>query len=81
MIKHYKVPDQTTVLGLREMEEKDVPQVRELLNTYLNRFDMAPVFETDDDVKHWILPHKDVVWSYVVEVSFYYIIMFIKGER
>ena len=73
MIKHYKVPDQTTVLGLREMEEKDVPQVRELLNTYLNRFDMAPVFETDDDVKHWILPHEDVVWSYVVEVNNYII--------
>ncbi|KAI9258161.1 acyl-CoA N-acyltransferase [Phascolomyces articulosus] len=67
MIKHYKVPDQTTVPGLREMRDQDVPQVQTLLNAYLSRFDMAPVFETEDDVRHWVLPHKDVVWGYVVE--------------
>lgn len=68
MIKHYKVADQPGISGIREMVEADVPQVRELLNKFLNRYDVAPVFQTDDDVKHWILPHKDVVWTYVVEV-------------
>lgn len=67
MIKQYKVADKTSTVGLREMKEEDVPQVRELLNKYLARFDIAPVFETDEDVKHWILPHPNVVWSYVVE--------------
>ncbi|KAJ8653368.1 hypothetical protein O0I10_011019 [Lichtheimia ornata] len=67
MIKHYKVADQPGISGIREMVEADVPQVRELLNKFLNRYDVAPVFQTDDDVKHWILPHKDVVWTYVVE--------------
>ncbi|KAG0780615.1 hypothetical protein G6F62_010557 [Rhizopus arrhizus] len=67
MIKQYKVPDETNTPGLREMRLEDVPEVRELLNKYLSRFDLAPVFETDEDVKHWILPHEKVVWSYVVE--------------
>ncbi|KAG1048838.1 hypothetical protein G6F43_008800 [Rhizopus delemar] len=67
MIKQYKVPDETNTPGLREMRLEDVGEVRELLNKYLSRFDLAPVFETDEDVKHWILPHEKVVWSYVVE--------------
>lgn len=67
MIKNYKVPEKTSIPGLREMRVEDVPQVRVLLNKYLARFDFAPVFETDEDVKHWILPHEKVVWSYVVE--------------
>ncbi|KAI8647223.1 acyl-CoA N-acyltransferase [Parasitella parasitica] len=69
MVKNYKVPEKTSTAGLREMREEDVPQVRVLLNKYLQRFDFAPVFETDEDVKHWILPHDKVVWSYVVENS------------
>lgn len=67
MIKHYKVPDETTLPNLRAMKAEDVPQVRQLLNTYLKRFDMSPVFETDEDIAHWILHHEEVVWSYVVE--------------
>jgi glycylpeptide N-tetradecanoyltransferase len=67
MIKNYKLPEKTSTGGLREMREQDIPQVRVLLNKYLARFDFAPVFETDDDVRHWILPHENVVWSYVVE--------------
>ncbi|KAI8087658.1 acyl-CoA N-acyltransferase [Gilbertella persicaria] len=67
MIKNYKVPEKTSTPGLREMRKEDAPQVRELLNKYLARFDFAPVFETDADVEHWVLPHEKVVWSYVVE--------------
>lgn len=67
MIKNYKLPEKTSTVGLREMREQDASQVRVLLNKYLSRFDFAPVFETDEDVKHWILPHEKVVWSYVVE--------------
>ncbi|KAI9282766.1 acyl-CoA N-acyltransferase [Sporodiniella umbellata] len=67
MIKQNKVPEETSIQGIRLMTQEDVPQVRQLLNTYLTRFNIAPVFETDEDVKHWILPHEKVVWSYVVE--------------
>ncbi|KAG2201399.1 hypothetical protein INT46_010393 [Mucor plumbeus] len=69
MVKSYKVPEKTSTAGLREMRPEDASQVRILLNKYLQRFDFAPVFETDEDVKHWILPHDKVVWSYVVENS------------
>ncbi|KAG0170108.1 glycylpeptide N-tetradecanoyltransferase [Apophysomyces sp. BC1015] len=67
MIKHYKVPDETATAGLRIMRDEDAAEVRVLLNNYLSRFDLSLVFETDEDVKHWIVPHEDVVWSYVVE--------------
>lgn len=68
MVKKFKLPTETQTPGLREMHRKDVPAVRVLLNAYLTRFDFAPHFETDEDVSHWILPHDEVVWSYVVEV-------------
>jgi glycylpeptide N-tetradecanoyltransferase len=67
MIKNYKVPQQTSLEGLREMRQEDASQVRVLLNKYLSKFELAPVFETDEDIKHWICPHEKVVWSYVVE--------------
>lgn len=71
MVKNFKVPENTLIPGFRVMEKKDVPQVRELLNKYLNRYDFTLVFETDEDIEHWILPHKDVVWGFVVEVTIF----------
>jgi glycylpeptide N-tetradecanoyltransferase len=55
------------------MEAKDIDAVLELLNKYLSRFDMAPVF-TREEVDHWLLSKTDkaseqVIWCYVVEVS------------
>jgi glycylpeptide N-tetradecanoyltransferase len=55
------------------MEAKDIDAVLELLNKYLSRFDMAPVF-TREEVDHWLLsktdkPAEQVIWCYVVEVS------------
>ncbi|CAO3681504.1 unnamed protein product [Umbelopsis ramanniana] len=67
MVKKFKVAEQPSTPGLREMKPEDATQVRELLNKYLSKFDVAPVFETDDDVRHWLAPTPEVVWSYVVE--------------
>ena len=52
------------------MEAKDIPVVLDLLERYLNRFDMAPKF-SEEEVRHWML-HDDkaieqVVWTYVIE--------------
>jgi glycylpeptide N-tetradecanoyltransferase len=69
MVKKFKVAEQPSTPGLREMKPEDATQVRELLNKYLSKFDVAPVFETDDDVRHWLAPTPEVVWSYVVEVK------------
>ncbi|KZF26226.1 Glycylpeptide N-tetradecanoyltransferase [Xylona heveae TC161] len=70
-ITKYHLPGSTSTNGLRQMQEKDVDAVCDLLNRYLKRFEFAPNF-TKEEVYHWLL-HKEgttpeqVVWSYVVE--------------
>ena len=54
--------------GLREMTDKDVARVTELANAYLQTFKVAPRLN-EDEVKHWMLPIPNVVYSFVVEVS------------
>jgi len=69
-IVRYKLPEQTSTPGLREMEAKDVDVVLDLLKRYLERMDMAQVFDKTE-FEHWMFPTKkpkeQVVWSYVVE--------------
>jgi glycylpeptide N-tetradecanoyltransferase len=69
-ILKYKLPDHTTIKGLRAMEMKDVDAVLDLLQKYLEKFDMAPVF-TKEEIVHWMIHKKasgeQVVWAYVVE--------------
>jgi glycylpeptide N-tetradecanoyltransferase len=71
-ISKYALPSKTSTTGLREMEEKDIAEVGDLLRRYLNKFDLAPVYD-DAEVSHWLL-HKEtgkgerVIWTYVVEV-------------
>ena len=76
------------------MQSKDVESVRDLLQRYLKRFDMAPEFTTEE-IDHWLL-HKEksaeqVIWTYVVEepethkisdfISFYYLESSVIGNR
>lgn len=51
------------------MVEADVPAVHALLTDYLSRkkYELHHVMK-EDEVRHWLLPIKDVVYSYVVEV-------------
>ncbi|EOA28715.1 hypothetical protein CARUB_v10024943mg [Capsella rubella] len=65
-IKLYKLPDAPITPGFRGMELRDVPAVTGLLRNYLRQFGVATDFD-ENDVKHWLLPRKDVVHSYVVE--------------
>ena len=71
MVMRNKLPDSTSLLGIRLMEEKDVNSVTTLLGTYLGKFDLAPVY-TAEEVRHWFLHKGDeetrVIWTYVVEV-------------
>lgn len=69
-ITRYHLPSSTSTPGLRPMQNKDVNAVLDLLERYLKRFAMAPIFDREE-VEHWLL-HDDsaaeqVIWSYVVE--------------
>ncbi|CAA7044259.1 unnamed protein product [Microthlaspi erraticum] len=48
----------------REMKPDDVPSVTHLLNGYLSRFRVRPVFD-EDTVSHWFLPRQGIVSSFV----------------
>ncbi|CCX34146.1 Similar to Glycylpeptide N-tetradecanoyltransferase; acc. no. Q7S3C8 [Pyronema omphalodes CBS 100304] len=61
----------------REMQEKDVEAVTSLFSRYLERFEMAPIMNSDE-VRHWFLGDSSngdagrkfgdrIVWAYVVE--------------
>ena len=40
--------------------------VTELLNNFLQRFDLTPIF-TSADVLHWFIPQPNIIESFVVE--------------
>jgi glycylpeptide N-tetradecanoyltransferase len=67
-IKLYKVPDTPQLSGMREMKEKDINRVFELVSGYLNKFSLHPEFAADE-LGHWLLPRKDVIYTYVRENS------------
>lgn len=86
LIRLNKLPDTPRLLtrGLREMEDRDVPQVTALYGKYMDRFGTAHLMD-ENEIRHvllsgrgegpttpdsWRTPReKQVVWTYVVEVS------------
>merc|ERR1712048_370730 len=66
MIRLMKLPEQTSIPGLRPMERKDCTKAWKLLSKYLEKFNLAPVYSEDEFV-HWFLPREGVIYSYVVE--------------
>lgn len=66
----YKLPDKTSIVGMRPMEPKDTDAVLDLLKRYLARMKMAQDF-SKEEFEHWMFQDKNakeqVVWSYVVE--------------
>jgi len=65
-IKLYKVPEKPQLPGMREMKEKDVQRVYELVSGHLKKFPLHPEF-AQDEIAHWMLPREGVVYSYVRE--------------
>lgn len=63
--KLYKLPTETTISGLRSLEEKDCESACKLLKTHLDQFKLVIEFSVDD-FKHWFLPRKGVIASYVI---------------
>ncbi|KAG6814496.1 hypothetical protein H0H92_000021 [Tricholoma furcatifolium] len=86
MIRVNKLPSAFAVQGLREMEERDVPQVADLFTRFMKRFQMIPIF-ANDEIKHQFMSGKgtgavgdggqgrrtgQVTWTYVVEAAYLY---------
>ena len=82
MIRVNKLPETTSIPGLREMQEKDIVKVAQLFSRYMKRFGMAPVLSVEE-ARHQFLSGSgtgdpdsggpgrregQVTWSYVVEV-------------
>ena len=72
-------------LGLREMEERDIPEVKTLYTSYMSRFDMVQEW-SQEELSHFFLGGKrsplgveggeytiagKFMWAYVVEVRGY----------
>ncbi|KAG6866998.1 hypothetical protein C0991_003914 [Blastosporella zonata] len=81
MIRVNKVSSALAVPGMRQMEDRDVPQVADLFTRYMQRFNLAPHFNIDE-VRHQFMsgigtgsvgdggPGRrvgQVTWTYVVE--------------
>lgn len=62
----YALPDTPAIDGVRPMEPRDVHAAAALVNAYLRKFALHPVF-SDDDFAHWLLPRRGVIQSFVVE--------------
>lgn len=73
----------TSIPGLREMEQRDIPEVADLFQRYQGRFDLVPEYGVEE-VKHYLLGGRgtgsvgdggpgrrigQVTWAYVVEVT------------
>lgn len=65
-VKLYKLPAEPLTKGLLPMEDRHVPQVTKILENYLLKYRLAPQL-SEDEVRHWLVMRKDVVYSYVVE--------------
>lgn len=65
-LKLFKLPDLPRTPGFRKMELHDSEKVVKLLNDYLKKFDLAPIF-SEDDFKHWFSPQAGIIDGFVVE--------------
>ena len=83
MVLRNKLPDSPHLQGIRLMEEKDIKALTTLLKSYLNKFDLAPVY-SEEEVRHWFFHNGDkdtrVIWTYVIEVFDLWEISLIPGS-
>lgn len=67
-LKLFKLPDLPKTSGFRKMEPNDSEKVVKLLNDYLQKFDLVPIF-SEEEFKHWFVPQVGIIDSFVVEAS------------
>ena len=62
--KMYSLPDETPIPGFRPMEEKDVDDVYILLDNLEKKYKVHGYY-SKEEVAHWFLPRKHVIYYYV----------------
>ena len=65
-VKLHKLPNQVSNQQMRQMQQKDVPRVCQLLNDYLANRKIHIIF-SEQEIAHFLLPRENVIYSYVVE--------------
>lgn len=65
-VKLLKLPNETSIEGLRPMAKRDVKAVHELLADYLKKFEVYLHF-TPEEIEHFLIPRDNVIESFVVE--------------
>ncbi|KAK8729301.1 hypothetical protein OTU49_008752, partial [Cherax quadricarinatus] len=65
-LKLYRLPTETVTPGFRRLKLEDIDGCHKLLEEYLNKFDLAPVFSKEEFI-HWFLPQDKIIDSYVVK--------------
>lgn len=93
LVRKYALPAQPLLPGFREMEERDLHGVSELLKGFMKRYEMSQVFGAVEEVRHWFLSARgqgvvkagrregQVVWSCVIEVRLVFFLRFDIGCR
>ncbi|XP_016986414.1 glycylpeptide N-tetradecanoyltransferase-like [Drosophila rhopaloa] len=61
----YSLPNETKTKGFRPIREEDMDQAHKLLEKYLTRFKLCPVF-SKDEFSHWFTPKPGVIECFVV---------------
>lgn len=65
VIKLYKVNEEPT-LAIRPMKKQDISQVCKMLNVYLEQNTKVYLRFSEEDVRHFLLPRDNVIYSYVI---------------
>ena len=86
-LKLFEIKDEASV-KFRPMEMKDVKSITKLLYEYQKKYKIYSIF-SEDEVEHWFIPIKNVIYSFVREdddgnvtdfTSFYKIDSYMNGK-
>lgn len=65
-LRYHLAKDHQFGASLRLMEPSDIPRVSSILSEYMVKFSLRPTL-TEEEVKHWLLPRENIIYSYVIE--------------
>lgn len=65
-IKLFKLPDAPKTKGFRKIEPRDMDAAHKLLDNYLKKFKLCPVF-SKEEFQHWFTPIEGIIDCFVVE--------------